>query len=260
MREYMKGIKGKKILITRAQETENEFENRLKSFGASVEYLPTIEIKPINNFNELDRILARVYEYDGIFFTSTNSVKVFFGRLETAGTKFNGKIYAVGSKTKASVESFGYKVYFAPPVFSAEELADSLNSEEIKGKKFLFPRGNLGGEILKDKLGSISSIDDIIVYETAAAEVDTGHLTKIKNMLEGGKIDCISFFSPSSVENFMKIIPDFKQNNIKIAVIGNTTLKSTINSGLKSDIIPDTSTAENLAEAIADYFEKIDMT
>jgi uroporphyrinogen-III synthase len=253
----MKGLKGKKILITSARRTENEFESMLNSFGASVEYLPTIKIKPIDDFSELDRKLEVLDKYYGIFFTSTNSVKAFFERLKTSGRIFYGKIYAVGSKTKASVESFGYKVYFTPSGFSAEELADSINPEEIKGRKFLFPRGNLGGEALMEKLGPVCSIDDVIVYETAAAEVDAVHLNKIKKMIDKGIVDCISFFSPSSVDNFLKIIPEFKQNNIKVAVIGNTTSKGAANSGLRVDIIPVNSTAEDLASAIADYFDKM---
>jgi uroporphyrinogen-III synthase len=254
----MNGILGKKILITRAEGSENSFENAINPLGASAEFFPVIEIKPVNDYTLLDRKLSVINTYNGLIFTSSNSVKYFFERLASSGKKFSGKIFTVGSKTKASVESFGYKVYFAPQVFSSEELADSIDKNEIKGKKYLFPCGNLSSIILKEKLGMVASIDEVIVYQTVLPETDREKVREIKNKLEKNEIDCISFYSPSSVENFLKIFPDFKQNNIKIAVIGNTTLNRIKDFGLKADIIPEKSTSESLAKAIADYFNKPD--
>ena len=252
----MNGIRGKKILITRAEDSSGSFEKELKSFGASFEFLPVIEIKPLNDYSLLDEKLSVLNDYDGIFFTSSNAVKYFFEHLNPAGKKFSGKIFTVGAKTKASVESFGYKVYFAPQVFSSEELADSIDKNKIKGRKYLFPCGNLSSNVLKDKLGSVASIDEVIVYQTVLPETNSENVREIKNKLEKGEIDCISFFSPSSVENFLKIFPGFNQGSIKIGVIGVTTAKFAAGHSLRIDIIPDSSTAESLAEAIKEYFNK----
>ncbi len=252
----MNKLNGKKILLTRAQDNESKFENILISLGASVERLPVIEIKPLNSFSELDKRIALIESYDGMFFTSSNAVKYFFERLIQKKKEFSGKIFAVGSKTKASVESYGYKVYFAPQVFSSEELADTIDINEVKGKKFLFPKGNLAGDTLKNRLGKIAEIDEVVVYETVLPDADSNHVNEIKKMLGAGEIDCISFFSPSSIENFLKIFPELKQKEIKIAVIGKTTSKSAAEHGLNVDIIPGDSTAESLAEAITEYFSK----
>ena len=46
------------------------------------------------------------------------------------------------------------------------------------------------------------------------------------------------------------------QGSIKIGVIGVTTAKFAAGHSLRIDIIPDSSTAENLAEAIKEYFNK----
>lgn len=254
----MDGIRGKKILFTRAKGSDNTFENALKSLGASVEFLPVIEIKPVNDYTLLDEKISVIDTYDGIFFTSTNAVKYFFERFNSKGKKFSGKIFTIGAKTKASVESFGYKVYFAPSVFSSEELADSIDKSEIKGKKYLFPCGNLAGNTLKEKLGSVALINEVVVYQTVLPETNSKKVNEIKNKIEKGEINCISFFSPSSIENFLKIFPDFNQKNINIAVIGNTTLNRLKDFGLKADIIPEKSTSESLAKAIADYFNKSD--
>lgn len=250
----MNELKGKKILVTRTSDGDSDFENILSSHGASVTNFPVIEIRPVEYFKELDNKISALNSYDGIFFTSTNAVRYFFDRIKQKKAEFSGNIYAVGSKTKASVESYGYKVYFTSPVFSAEELASSINKEEIKGKKFLFPRGNLSRDVLIEKLGAIADIDDVVVYETILPENNSILVKKIENILGKGEIDCISFFSPSAVENFLKIFPGFMQNNVKIAVIGKTTAESALSRGLRVDIIPVTSTAESVAEAIADCF------
>ena len=43
--------------------------------------------------------------------------------------------------------------------------------------------------------------------------------------LENVTYDVLVFFSPSGIESLFQNFPDFKQNNTRIAVFGNTTIK-----------------------------------
>ena len=48
--------------------------------------------------------------------------------------------------------------------------------------------------------------------------------------------DILVFFSPSGIESLFHNFPDFKQNNTRIAVFGNTTIKAVESKGLRVDI------------------------
>ena len=48
--------------------------------------------------------------------------------------------------------------------------------------------------------------------------------------------DILVFFSPSGIDSLFHNFPDFKQNDTRIAVFGNTTVKAVENKGLRVDI------------------------
>lgn len=200
-------------------------------------------------------MLNELNKYNGIFFTSTNAVKYFFERANFLNVKYCGKIYSVGEGTKQKIESYGYMDSFIPDVYSAEGMVESLPRKEIEGKTFLFPRGNISMDKLQKALSESARVDQVIVYNNSLPSVeDLEERIDIFSMIRKGEIDCITFFSPSSIKNFILLVPGFRQDKTKIAVIGNTTQKTAEEFGLKVDIIPSESTSSSMAKAIIDYF------
>lgn len=247
----------KKILVTRAVDSGDKFGNELNRAGFSIEYFPTIEIKPIDDYSLVDKKIKKLNQYDGIFFTSANSVNYFFKRCINLGVEVDNKIYAVGEKTGEKVSEFGYRVHFVPETYSAEQLIESLPLEEIKGKTFLFPRGNLTMKKLKEGLKEYADIDEVEVYvNSLPVNGNSVRIKKIVNLLKAKEIACLTFFSPSGITNFMMMVPDFEQEDIIIAVIGKTTKAKAIEYGLIVDIMPVEATSESLAESIIKYFNR----
>jgi uroporphyrinogen-III synthase len=251
----MKALQGKKILITRDRDADDEFSKMLTEAGAETVFFPVIKISEVEDHTELDNVLSDINKYDGIFFTSSNAVKYFFESAKSLNAKYTGKIYSVGEKTKQKVELYGYKNKFVPAVYSAEELIKLLPADEIKGKSFLFPRGNLSMDKLKNGISGYAQVHEVKVYENSLpADINSEDRKSMMAMFEKGDIDCISFFSPSSIKNFLIIFPGFRQKDMKIAVIGKTTFNTASEFGLKADIIPDESTSVSMARAIIEFF------
>ena len=65
------------------------------------------------------------------------------------------------------------------------------------------------------------------------------------------------FFSPSGIESLFKNFPDFKQNNTKIAVFGNTTIEAADNAKLRIDIKAPTKESPSMTMAIEKYIQKL---
>jgi len=245
-------LSGKTILCTRPEIDSAEFISSLRITGANVISFPVIEIVPITDFTELDEKLAKLKEYSGVIFTSSNAANIFFNRILKIKTELNNIIYAVGEKTAETIKGYGYDACFVPEQFTSKELAGLIKENAGHNDRFLFPRGNLSMRAIVDK---VENVDEVVVYETRRPE-QSENKDEIDSILKKGEADCIAFFSPSAVTNFMEIFPDFKQNKASIAVIGNTTFKRAEQSGLVSEIKAERSTSEGLSEAIINYYNE----
>jgi uroporphyrinogen-III synthase len=65
--------------------------------------------------------------------------------------------------------------------------------------------------------------------------------------------DILVFFSPSGIESLFQNFPDFKQNNTRIAVFGNTTVKAAEQAGLRIDILAPTPKSPSMTKALDEY-------
>ena len=149
----MQTLSGTSILITRAEHQASEFISLVKERGGVPVLFPTIEIGEPTSWDPVDRAIEALYMYDGLIFTSANGVEAFFNRLGGAVSSLSSKLlYAVGEKTAKTVSRFGLKVTLMPEKFTVSELAIIIEQQDLKGKTFLFPRGNLGKDILQDSL------------------------------------------------------------------------------------------------------------
>lgn len=244
-------LSGKTVICTRpADDSENLIE-KLTHAGARVVLFPVIEIRPIKDFSEVDIKLANISDYNGIMFTSANAAKVFLGRAHALGKKIDCHVYAVGEKTAECISNYGYKSEYVDGNNSADKLTELIKPHFKKGKKLLYPRGNLSMRKISEML---SNVDEVIVYETKLPDTLNGK-EEVRKMLVDNIIDCVTFFSPSAVTNFFEIFPEESNRKYITAVIGKTTEMRAKELGLVPQIVAERSTSEELTERIIEFFD-----
>jgi uroporphyrinogen III methyltransferase / synthase len=220
---------------------------------------PTIEIRNPESWDECDKSIWKLAEYSSVCFTSKNAVVKFIERIrslrpQAVDTLATRNIFAVGEKTKMSLESCGFSVLAAPKHASAEELAAVIQEHQIKDVKILFPKSNIAREELPKHLRSMGAeVDEIIVYQTIIPEPD--NLDIIRHMLLENKIDVATFFSPSSILNFTEMIGSEVLAHTAIAAIGPTTAETAKQLGLTVSILAQQATNEGLIEVIENYVQ-----
>jgi uroporphyrinogen-III synthase len=69
--------------------------------------------------------------------------------------------------------------------------------------------------------------------------------------------DILVFFSPSGIESLFENFPDFQQNDTRIAVFGNTTIKAATNKGLRVDIQAPTPETPSMTMALERYIKSV---
>ncbi|MGV7221079.1 MAG: uroporphyrinogen-III C-methyltransferase [Nitrospinales bacterium] len=253
---------GKTIVITRAREQSESFTQLLMEKGAEPYSFPVIQTVPPEDWGPLDTALADLNKYDGLIFTSVNGVKFFLQRLKQKDKDIRElkgvRIFAIGPKTAQAVKDLGIRVDVVPEKFVAESLLESLDKEDVKGKRYLLPRAQIAREILPHTLRDLGAkIDVAPAYQTILPVTLKDDL---QTKLQDGDIDAITFTSSSTVQNFMKIFGDDLKPLLKkttIACIGPVTAKTAESLGLKVDIIPENYTIEALTQTIENYFKEL---
>jgi uroporphyrinogen III methyltransferase / synthase len=220
---------GKTVLVTRASGQASEFGQMLRSRGAWVLELPTLEIIPPTSWQDLDRAIDSLNEFDWLILTSTNGVDAFFTRLHQSGKDSRAlagiKIAVVGQKTAQSLQQQGITADFIPTDFIADALVTNFPISPI-GQRILFPRVETGGrEILVQEFTKLgATVVEVPAYQSQCPDsIDPTILLALQQQ----RVDIITFASSKTVKHFAQLIgtslPSGWQERVCIASIGPQT-------------------------------------
>jgi uroporphyrinogen III methyltransferase/synthase len=247
-------------MVTRAADQAGEFSNMLNCLGARVYECPTIRLVPPEDFAELDQAINSLAEFDWLIFTSVNAVKYFFDRLAALGldTRAIGacRVCAVGPRTASALLTFGIKADLVPEEYKAEGVVKAFQNLNIKGKRFLFPKGDKSSEVIPAGLADIGSE---VVAPVAYRNVIPDYLPDtVMQALEERKIDCVTFTSSSTVENLGAMLGENRLlhmlEGVAIAAIGPVTARTCRELGLEVHIEPKEYTLAAMSAEIVKYF------
>ncbi|MBR5913360.1 MAG: uroporphyrinogen-III C-methyltransferase [Selenomonadaceae bacterium] len=251
---------GKKILNTRARSQASKLTKKLENLGAEVIEFPTIKItEPTDNFKTLDAEIKNLRDYDWIIFTSTNGVEKFFERLKffklDARAIGNAKVATIGSATAECLENFGIIADLVPKEFRAESLIDSFKKVfavlYTLFPKILIVRAEVARDILPAELKKFGAKVTVApAYKTVSA---VENVDAIKNLLNDGKIDFVTFTSSSTVENFVNALGAEILKKTKTAAIGPITAQTLKDFEIDADIVAEKFTIDGLVDAIKNF-------
>jgi uroporphyrinogen III methyltransferase/synthase len=249
-------LSGLTVVVTRRPEQAVEFSDLLTQAGARVIHYPAVDISSPPTWSECDAALSRLKEYAGIIFTSMNSVEFFFRRAEERGAAEQLRsqtLFAVGEKTRSVIESFGGKTEDLPETFTGADLARRIVRQPVRGKRFLFPKGNLAREELPAILESAgATVDAVTVYETSEPPFTEERRTLMTEI--EAKADLFTFFSPSSVHHFVRRATLQNMRSKQCAVIGAVTAEAAQREGFNIVIVAQRSTAVSFAQSIIRFY------
>ncbi len=247
---------GRRIVVTRAREQASSLVARLTELGAEVIEFPTIRIRPLPA-EPLDEAIRCLPSYAWVIFTSVNGVKHFWQGLRRAGLDARAlgglRLAAIGPATAEALSAHGLEADLVPDSYVAEGVAEALAARgPLAGVRVLLPRAAMAREVLPETLRAAGAQVDVIpCYETVpeAAPAD-GLIARIR----AGEVDCVTFGSSSTVENFLSLVPaDLVRETpgLSLAAIGPVTARTLAKHGLSADIQPEKFTIPDLVDALA---------
>jgi len=257
-----KPLFGRRVLVTRTRQQASALSRLLAEEGAEPIELPTIEIKPRFDENELARVARTLEkgEYDWVVFTSANAVDVFFGFLwerRLDARSVNCGVAAIGPGTADALRRWGIYVDVTPDAdrYTAEGLVAAFDEQfDVRGHSILLPRAEGARDVLIDGLARQGAkVHEITLYVAAAPEAPESEALR---MLRAGEVDVVTFASSSAVTNLLELL-DGDTAPLKgplIACIGPVTARTAREAGLEIGVQSKEHTIPGLVAALRAHY------
>lgn len=209
------GLKGRRIVVTRAREQAGELIRALEDHGAEAVLAPVIRIQPVENLGKLRAALTGLSAYRWVVFTSQNAVQIVLDRLVAWGLTprvfTTTAIAAIGTATADALRQRGLIPSLVPDEFVAEALAEALvqrsggrGGASLEGARVLIPSAEDARDALAAGLRTHGAVvESLPVYRTVSAQTD---LRGLAREISGGRIDAVTFTSSSTVRYFVELI------------------------------------------------------
>lgn len=192
-------LTARRIVVTRAAAQSAALMDKLRAAGALPVATPAIQILPPEHLLPLTAAAERLGDYAWCVFTSSNAVRALLDERGDNRWPASVKVAAVGTGTARALTEAGLVVHFQPSAAVAEALAREL--PVIAGDRVLWPHGDLAKQELAETLtvrGAV--VDAIVAYRTVANIALLG----IVDALRDGRVDAITFTSPSTVRHVVE--------------------------------------------------------
>jgi uroporphyrinogen III methyltransferase / synthase len=255
-----KPLFGWRVLVPRTKEQAASVSERLRSYGAVPQVVPTIAVEPPRAPQQMERAIKGLVtgRFQWIAFTSANAVRAVREKLEEYGLDaraFAGiKVAAVGEQTAAALGEFGIKPDLVPETEQSSEglaaawppyddVLDPIN-------RVLLPRADIATETLVARLTDLGwETEDVTAYRTVRAAPPPA---PIREAIKGGGFDAVLFTSSSTVRNLIGIAG--KPHAVTaVAVIGPQTAQTAAEYGLRVDVTAPRPSATALVDALAEH-------
>jgi len=252
------GLSGKRILITRSEDQNEEFAAMVRRAGGVPVLFPTIRLVPPDDCGPLDREIGRLSSFDWVLFTSANAARFFCDRTSRLGLvswPADLRVASIGPGTTRELGSRGVRVFLTAERHTAEGLFEALRAHGVAGRRFLIPRAEEGRDVLPDALrregGDVVSV---VAYMNGLAEKEEDTAAEIL----AAPPDVCAFASPSSFLNLFLLLGEEDARGMlsasRIAAIGEVTARAIRARDFRVDIVPETYTLKALMDAIEAHF------
>ena len=239
--------KVKTILVSQPKPERSPYYELEKKYDLQIDWRPFIHVEGVSG-KDFRKQRIKPDEFTAIILTSKNAVDHFFRICEEMRIRMSQdtKYFCLTEAVANYLQKF--IVYRKRKVFVGKRKIDDLSPALKKHKaneRFLMPCSNLGSKQVSaflDKGGF--NWQDAMMYQTVSSDLSD---------LSDVTYDVLVFFSPLGIKSLYENFPDFKQNETRLAIYGNTTSKAVEDRGLTINIKAPTPKALSMTMALENY-------
>ena len=246
---------GRTIVVTRDATGNAEMAHKIILRGGHPVQFTTMALQPLTNRDEFLQALTELADYDWVIFTSPNGVDMFFDAIRAFGK--DARVFAsvrlatLGAKTAECLAQYGIKADFVPTVFTGRDLGLQLLSfANLHDKKVLLLRSELAsGELVEVLRQGGAHVRDVSLYTAVLQEGDG---TALEDQIQQGRIDWLTFASPSAVRGFFQQVrlSVVNASKVRVASIGPVTSRELTPLRVRIDLEATEHTVDGMLDAI----------
>lgn len=245
-------MKVKTILVSQPEpKMENSPYSRLiEKEKVKVDFRPFIHVEGVDAKTVRQQKID-LNNYTAIILTSRNSVDHFFRIAEEMRFKVPDSMKYFCQSEAVAYYLQKYVVYRKRKIYVGKRNFSDLVVlfKKYKDEKFLLPSSDVLKPIVPETLDKLGlNWARGIFYKTVISD-----LSDLRDVY----YDILVFFSPSGIESLLKNFPDFEQNDTRIAVFGNSTVKAANNASLRIDIQAPTPETPSMTMALQKYITTV---
>lgn len=239
----------KTILISQPKPERSPYYELEQKYGLKIDWRPFIHVEGIEA-RDFRKFKVRPNEFTAIIFTSKNAIDHYFRICEDMRIKIlqETRYFCLSEAIANYLQKF--IVYRKRKVFVGKRTIQDLGPALKKHKKerFLLPCSNLGAKQVSSYLDE-QGFDwkDALMYQTVSSDLSD---------LSDVTYDVLVFFSPLGIKSLYENFPDFKQNDTRMAIFGNSTSQEVERRGLTINIKVPAPGITSMADALELYLQK----
>ncbi len=244
-------MKVKTILVSQPEpKVENspyhDLEERQR---VKIDFVPFIHVEGVDA-KEVRHQKVDLSQFTAIILTSRNAVDHFFRIAEEMRYKIPDSLKYFCQSEAVAYYLQKYVVYRKRKIYVGKRTFPELSPliKKYKNEKFLLPSSDQLKPLIPNTLDGLK-VDwkQAVFYKTVVSD-----LSNLRDVF----YDILVFFSPSGIKSLFENFPDFKQNDTRIAVFGNSTIKAAEEHGLVCNIQAPTPETPSMTMALKKYIQE----
>ncbi|MDP4664779.1 MAG: uroporphyrinogen-III synthase [Flavobacteriaceae bacterium] len=245
-------MKVKTMLVSQPQpKAENSpYFNLIDKLKVKIDFRPFIHVEGVDA-KDIRKEKIDLKDFSAVILTSRNAVDHYFRIAEEMRFKVpdDMKYFCLSEAIAFYLQK--YVVYRKRRIYvgkrTVAELAPMVKKH--KEERFLFPTTDKVAPEITEVLDKLNiQYRPAIFYKTVISDLSD---------LSDVYYDVLVFFSPSGIDSLFQNFPDFEQNNTRIAVFGNSTLKAVQDRGLVAQIIAPSAENPSMTMALEKYIAEV---
>jgi uroporphyrinogen-III synthase len=244
-------MKVKTILVSQPEpKVENSpYFDLVENQKVKIDFRSFIHVEGIES-KEVRKQKVDLSQFTAVILTSRNAVDHYFRVAEEMRFKVPDSMKYFCQSEAVAYYLQKYVVYRKRKIYVGKRTFPELVPliKKYKTETFLLPSSDKLKPLIPETLNDLKvTWKEATLYKTVVSDLSD---------LENVTYDILVFFSPSGIDSLLENFPDFKQNETRIAVFGNTTVKAATDAGLRIDIKAPSPETPSMTMALKKYINE----
>lgn len=244
-------MKIKSILVSQPAPNESSpYLEMAKKEKIRIDFRQFIQVESVDS-KELRTQKIDLSNFTGIIFTSRNAVDHYFRLAEEMRFSVPDSMRYICQSEAIANYLQKHIIYRKRKISFGEKLFSDLLPlfKKYPTDKYLLPSSEvISADIIATMEKSDVEWTRAVMYKTVSSDISDIAIQDYSMLV---------FFSPNGIKSVQENFKDFKQDDIKIAVFGNTTQKAAEDAGFRIDIMAPSKETPSMTMAIEKYIRNL---